>query len=322
MGHADRRWRSGRPCGRSVQGRSAVRPGRSAIIDPERARAQPTGIGELDRVLGGGLVPGSVVLLAGEPGVGKSTLLLEVARRYAARGGPPALIVTGEESPRPDSPAGGTHRRRAPCPVRGRRERSERAADPRRPGRARPTRRRLRPNDHQSRRRQLGRRGNPDPRGHVGGDRRWPRSAKSPRSSSGMSRRTAPSPGLGCSNTWSMSCCSSRVSGIRRCASFGPRRTAMAPRTRSAASRCARVASSGWQDPSGTVPVRPRRRRSRHLRHRDAAKAAGRWSPRSRPWLSVASAAVRCDGRYRVWTLAGSPCCSRCSTRHARLAGG
>jgi DNA repair protein RadA/Sms len=67
--------------------------------DPERARAQPTGIGELDRVLGGGLVPGSVVLLAGEPGVGKSTLLLEVARRYAARGGPPALMVTGEESP-------------------------------------------------------------------------------------------------------------------------------------------------------------------------------------------------------------------------------
>ena len=50
-------------------------------------------------MLGGGLVPGSVVLLAGEPGVGKSTLLLDVAGRYAARGGPPALIVTGEESP-------------------------------------------------------------------------------------------------------------------------------------------------------------------------------------------------------------------------------
>ena len=53
---------------------------------------------ELDRVLGGGLVPGSVVLLAGEPGVGKSTLLLEVAHRFAARGGERALIVTGEES--------------------------------------------------------------------------------------------------------------------------------------------------------------------------------------------------------------------------------
>ena len=69
-----------------------------ADLDPELARAQPTGVDELDRVLGGGLVPGSVVLLAGEPGVGKSTLLLEVAHRFAALGGPPALIVTGEES--------------------------------------------------------------------------------------------------------------------------------------------------------------------------------------------------------------------------------
>jgi DNA repair protein RadA/Sms len=67
-------------------------------LDPEEARARPTGVGELDRVLGGGLVPGSVVLLAGEPGVGKSTLLLDVARRFAA-GAQRALIVTGEESP-------------------------------------------------------------------------------------------------------------------------------------------------------------------------------------------------------------------------------
>ena len=49
-------------------------------------------------MLGGGLVPGSVVLLAGEPGVGKSTLLLDVAHHFAARDGRPALIVTGEES--------------------------------------------------------------------------------------------------------------------------------------------------------------------------------------------------------------------------------
>lgn len=69
-----------------------------AEIDVEAARARQTGVGELDRVLGGGLVPGAVVLLAGEPGVGKSTLLLEVAMRYAANAATPALIVTGEES--------------------------------------------------------------------------------------------------------------------------------------------------------------------------------------------------------------------------------
>ncbi|MBA2444820.1 MAG: DNA repair protein RadA [Nocardioidaceae bacterium] len=56
-----------------------------------------SGVPELDRVLGGGLVPGSVLLLAGEPGVGKSTLLLEVAAQ-AARHGSTVLYVSGEES--------------------------------------------------------------------------------------------------------------------------------------------------------------------------------------------------------------------------------
>jgi DNA repair protein RadA/Sms len=71
-----------------------------AEVDVESARARRTGVPELDRVLGGGLVPGAVVLLAGEPGVGKSTLLLEVAFRWAARDGAasPSLYVTGEES--------------------------------------------------------------------------------------------------------------------------------------------------------------------------------------------------------------------------------
>ena len=62
------------------------------------AAAQPTGVGELDRVLGGGLVPGVVVLLAGEPGVGKSTLLLEVAKQWTVDGRGRALVVSGEES--------------------------------------------------------------------------------------------------------------------------------------------------------------------------------------------------------------------------------
>src|SRR5690606_5267277 len=57
----------------------------------------PTMVSEFDRVLGGGLVAGAAVLLAGEPGVGKSTLLLEVAAR-AARDGTDVLYISGEES--------------------------------------------------------------------------------------------------------------------------------------------------------------------------------------------------------------------------------
>ena len=55
-----------------------------------------SGFGELDRVLGGGLVPGSVVLLGGDPGIGKSTLLLKALASLAAAG--PVCYVTGEES--------------------------------------------------------------------------------------------------------------------------------------------------------------------------------------------------------------------------------
>src|ERR687893_127840 len=69
---------------------------RIADVALDSARARPTGVAELDRVLGGGLVPGAVVLLAGEPGVGKSTLLLEVAAQAARTG--TVLYVTGEES--------------------------------------------------------------------------------------------------------------------------------------------------------------------------------------------------------------------------------
>lgn len=66
-------------------------------IDPTIASHRPSGLSELDRVLGGGIVPGSAVLLAGEPGVGKSTLLLEVAARWAKLGRT-VLILTAEES--------------------------------------------------------------------------------------------------------------------------------------------------------------------------------------------------------------------------------
>jgi DNA repair protein RadA/Sms len=66
-------------------------------VDPREAEPKKTGLAELDRVLGGGLVPGSVTLLAGEPGVGKSTLLLQVLRSRALSGAP-VLLVSAEES--------------------------------------------------------------------------------------------------------------------------------------------------------------------------------------------------------------------------------
>jgi DNA repair protein RadA/Sms len=66
-------------------------------VQASEAARISTGVAELDRVLGGGLVPASVVLVGGEPGVGKSTLLLTVLGAVA-RGGRRALLVTGEES--------------------------------------------------------------------------------------------------------------------------------------------------------------------------------------------------------------------------------
>lgn len=66
-------------------------------VDLSAANVRPTGVSELDRVLGGGLVPGAAILLAGEPGVGKSTLLLSVASQTASVG-IRALYISGEES--------------------------------------------------------------------------------------------------------------------------------------------------------------------------------------------------------------------------------
>jgi DNA repair protein RadA/Sms len=87
----------------AVRTTAAARVERPAVpigqVDARRAEAQSTGVAEFDRVLGGGLVPGAVVLVAGEPGIGKSTLLLDVAARAARAGeGRTVLYVTGEES--------------------------------------------------------------------------------------------------------------------------------------------------------------------------------------------------------------------------------
>ena len=66
-------------------------------VQPAEAPRRPSGIGELDRVLGGGVVPGSVVLIGGDPGIGKSTLVLQALAALGRTG--ITLYVSGEESP-------------------------------------------------------------------------------------------------------------------------------------------------------------------------------------------------------------------------------
>ena len=88
----------GRPVGRTTPAASVREPARPiGEVDLSASEHRATGVEEFDRVLGGGMVPGGVVLVAGDPGIGKSTLLLDVAARAAAGAGP-ALYVSGEES--------------------------------------------------------------------------------------------------------------------------------------------------------------------------------------------------------------------------------
>jgi DNA repair protein RadA/Sms len=78
-----------------MAGAAAVTP--IGAVESAEASRLASGIGEVDRVLGGGFVPGSIALFGGDPGIGKSTLLLQLAARLA-RGGATVLYVTGEES--------------------------------------------------------------------------------------------------------------------------------------------------------------------------------------------------------------------------------
>ncbi|MBN2226285.1 MAG: DNA repair protein RadA [candidate division Zixibacteria bacterium] len=83
--------------GRSRKTIVSEKPRRFSEIGAERTSGYVSGLTEFDRVLGGGLLRGSTVLLAGEPGIGKSTLILQAAEAYA-KSGLPVLYVTGEES--------------------------------------------------------------------------------------------------------------------------------------------------------------------------------------------------------------------------------
>ncbi|MGX7195896.1 DNA repair protein RadA [Enterococcus olivae] len=74
-----------------------MKPTKLADVVPKKEPRVKTQLDELNRVLGGGVVPGSMVLLGGDPGIGKSTLLLQVSQQLAATGGK-VLYVSGEES--------------------------------------------------------------------------------------------------------------------------------------------------------------------------------------------------------------------------------
>ena len=82
---------------RSGSSRGSARPLKLTSVDSTQTSRGTTGLAELDRVLGGGIVTGSLVLVGGDPGIGKSTLLLQVCQNLTARG-QKVLYISGEES--------------------------------------------------------------------------------------------------------------------------------------------------------------------------------------------------------------------------------
>ena len=90
---------NGRQGGISLGLSDAQKPRPIGEVEIEDLPRYTTGSGELDRVLGGGVIPGSVILLVGDPGVGKSSITLRICADIARRG-KKVLYVTGEESPR------------------------------------------------------------------------------------------------------------------------------------------------------------------------------------------------------------------------------
>lgn len=89
--------KSAAKAGMQRQGSSAAKPVPLSAIETAQENRTTTGIGELDRVLGGGIVSGSLVLVGGDPGIGKSTLLLQVCQNLSAQD-IRVLYISGEES--------------------------------------------------------------------------------------------------------------------------------------------------------------------------------------------------------------------------------
>ena len=95
MGYLVEELRLKKSTGSSYKG--VAEPQLLSEIKSENENRIKSGIGELDRVLGGGIVPGSLILVGGDPGIGKSTLLLQACREIVSQG-LKVIYITGEES--------------------------------------------------------------------------------------------------------------------------------------------------------------------------------------------------------------------------------
>ena len=271
-----------------------------------------TGIGELDRVLGGGIVPGSLVLVGGEPGIGKSTLLLQVAAGVwparsctrPARNRPAQVrLRAGRLGPARGRP-GPTRSRSWPSTTSGR---SSRPRAQRRPA---ARHRRLDPDRDGRRARRGGRQRRPGPRVDRPADGLREGRGRSRSSSSGTSPRTGRSPDPRPSSTSSTPSSRSRASATRPCA--------WSARPRTASARPRRSASSRWPAAGMLEVDRSRRGRSwpsTRSRRRAASshrrsRAAGRCSSRSRRWSrrrATGRPPARRAGSTRTGSASSSP---------------
>ena len=220
----------------ALAGAPASRRGCTPTSRSNSTRGCRPGIDEFDRVLGGGVVPGSLVLLGGEPGIGKSTLLLQAAANMARTIGP-VLYSSGEESEHQIKSRGERLARRRRAAVSARRNLPR--ADPRgdRPPQAGARHRRLDPDGVLAQVPVGARQHRP---GARGGDpaavhRQGPERADVPRRPRHEGRQ--PRRARRRSSTSSTPCCTSKASAITRTASCARSRTGSAPSASSASSR-------------------------------------------------------------------------------------